>query len=268
MITRLATMSALGQAAAAETAAASGPNVVLIIIIVLVLLIVIVFLARPRKDEKAIESEDTKKPADDSKKSLPDDVNLENYEDKKEKLSLSEVKAAKRQTADEMSKEELRALRKERRAATQTEKAVKEREDEEEKDEVEESADVEEKGVKPESADEVKDSAAVQDEKKESGVSELIESPEASRETVADSEKAIASLFADDDDPFGSFEFGEGSSEASGTGTVFPTLGSALISLDQLNKAAEAEAEAEEEKDALDELTKRLMEKSEKKTLS
>jgi len=256
MITRLATMSALGQAAAAETAAAGGPSVVLIIIIVVILLVAIVFLVKPRKDEKAIESDDKKKLSNDNKKSLPSDVNLENYEDKKENLSLAEVKAAKRQTADEMSKEELRALRKERRAATQTEKAVKEREDEEN--------DADENDSESEASEAVK----ADSEKKSVIDSEKSDDPKSKKEEIAKSEKAIASLFSDDDDPFGSFEFDDDKSDSASAGTVFPTLGSALISLDQLNKAAEAEAEAEEEKDALDELTKRLIEKSEKKTLS
>jgi len=269
MIVRLATLSAVEQAVSGD------PNWALIILIVAIVLGLAIFLLKPSKDEKAIESDEQKKLSKPKKKAALEDgtskdISLENYEEKKENLSLAEIKVAKRQTAEEMSKEELRSMRKQKRAATQTEKAVKDRADAEVKVEAEVKADAEveakEAVVAAEAETETKAveaevKADAEVEAKEAVVAAEVEA-EPAKEAVEAESKDVMSMFSDDDDEdlFGSFDDDDNPDVKR---TVFPTLGSALISLDQLNKAAEAEEEA----DALSELTQRLKEKSEKKTL-
>lgn len=295
-------------------AVASEPNWGLIGVIVAVLLIVIVALVFPKKKAIDEDKSDKKLPEEHTKKDASD-VNLENYEEKKEKLSLAEIKVAKRQTADDMSKEELRELRKERRAATQTEKAV--REHEEGKDTAEESetkstehvSNTENKAVgaseeiessKSEAASEAKstdasvetthetsdasaaksdvsadkDEAAVAADNQAENSEITIDDENVVIKSDVDTKDVFESLFGDTpasfDDPFAGFSdpFAD-TSDASGddSAPVFQqTLGSQLISLDELTKAA-AEADVKQKED-WEELTKRLVEKSEKKTLN
>lgn len=240
----------------------AAPNWMLLIGIAAVFVFLVVFLLIPEKDVKAIEP-DTKKALPGTKKAqAAEDVSLENYEEKKEALSLAEIKVAKRQTAEEMSKEELRELRKERRAATQTEKAVKEHEDAEPaKSEVESvSVSSEVNAVKAE----------------EAVVSEPVESK--SEGSVSESESlggggdVFSSLFGDSSvsESFSGFGDSFGSeAEEEGEAAIIPTLGSALIPLDQLLKAAEDEGKSE--KDALEELSLQFpvnADSAEKKTLN
>ncbi len=222
------TTSLLAQADVAAQAA--DPNWTLIIILGAVFVILVIFLLKPLKDKKAIDGDSAKALTGNKKAiSASDDVNLENYEEKKEQLSLAEIKAAKRQTADEMSKEELRELRKERRAATQTEKAVKEHDDSEEKLDAEANA------------DKVETSDASEQANKPVNLDDVI------TKSDADTGDVFSSLFGDasDDLSFGD-DFGS-DGDAEDDGTVIPTLGSALIPLDQLLKAAEEEGKSEKE---------------------
>lgn len=298
-------------------AVANEPNWVLIGVIVAVLLIVIIALVFPKKKAIDEDKSDKKLPEDHTKKDASD-VNLENYEEKKERLSLAEIKVAKRQTADDMSKEELRELRKERRAATQTEKAV--REHEEGKDTAEEGeakstkrvsntenkavdASEEARASKSEAVSEAKSTEASAEKTEEapdvSSTKENANDVDADKAEVAvsadnkaenseitiddenvviksdvDTKDVFESLFGDApasfDDPFAGFSdpFADTSaSSGDDSAPVFQqTLGSQLISLDELTKAA-ADADVKQKED-WEELTKRLVEKSEKKTLN
>ena len=273
-------MSALPMLAQA-TEVASEPNWVLIGSIVgafVILAIVLMFASKKRlgadkTPDKAIED------ASDSK-----DAGAKALEDK-EQLSLAEIKVAKREAVSaDKSKEELRELRKERRAASQTDKAIHEREEAEEKaketaessteekdddKKVEEKSETEEKvqeeAVASESdakADEATDKGEEKAEEKKSDdpLGDLF------GQSSSDTGDVFASLFGSKNsslDIFGSSDFDVDSAPKASNATVFPTLGSALIPLDDLKKSAE-----NSDSNPLDELTKRLNEKAEKKTLS
>lgn len=260
------------------------PNWMIVVVIAAIFLGLVIFLILPRKKKLGDDSTE-KQLTDDKKKASSDaDVRPENYEEKKENLSLAEIKAAKRQTADDMSKEELRELRKERRAATQTEKAMREHEDDKASPESSANKDVDEASGSVTSAvigDETSSqegtakeaAASAQDTKPESDIT--IDDENVVIKSDVDTKDVFASLFGDApssfEDPFASFNdpFSDASaSESEADGPVFQqTLGSQLISLDALTKAA-AEADAKSGEGSWEELTKRLVEKSEKKTLS
>ena len=111
--------------------AAREPNWTLIAIIAGIIAILAIAFLIPLKPA-AIEDLSKK----DKQKALPDgDSNVKSLEDKslsvdKEKLSLAEIRENKRvAVSDEASKEDLRELRKSRRAATQTQNAVHHREE-------------------------------------------------------------------------------------------------------------------------------------------
>lgn len=258
------------------------PNWMIVVVIAAIFLGLVIFLILPRKKKLGDDSTE-KQLTDDKKKASSDaDVRPENYEEKKENLSLAEIKAAKRQTADDMSKEELRELRKERRAATQTEKAMREHEDDKASLESSANKDVDEAsgsvtsaviGDETSSQEDTAKEDAAQDTKPESDIT--IDDENVVIKSDVDTKDVFASLFGDApssfEDPFASFNdpFSDASaSESEVDGPVFQqTLGSQLISLDALTKAA-AEADAKAGEGSWEELTKRLVEKSEKKTLS
>ena len=272
-------MSALPMLAQA-TEVASEPNWVLIGSIVgafVILAIVLMFASKKRlgadkTPDKAIEDASGSKDA--GAKALED----------KEQLSLAEIKVAKREAVSaDKSKEEVRELRKERRAASQTDKAIHEREEAEEKaketaessteekddKKVEEKSETEEKvqeeAVASESdakADEATDKGEEKAEEKKSDdpLGDLF------GQSSSDTGDVFASLFGSKNsslDIFGSSDFDVDSAPKASNATVFPTLGSALIPLEDLKKSAE-----NSDSNPLDELTKRLNEKAEKKTLS
>ena len=231
MISGFSIWAALGQ-----VEAAGEPNWTLIISIGAGFLILLVLLLLPPRKTKAIEDGKKKAIQDKSAGALSPEADRN-----KDQLSLAEIKEAKRTVvSDEKSKDEMRELRKERRAAVQTEKAVRGRED----------------------AAETEKEAAVEAEKADKGVN-----PFDDVLTNADSNAGdvFASLFGtgSKDSDF-SLDADLGLASPSTEGKVaFPTLGSALIPLSDFAKDESAEAK----EDPLDELTKRLAAKAEKKTL-
>lgn len=273
-------------------AQAAGPNwMTLGIIFGIMVLIALVLLILPNGvDHSEIES-DKKKPKEledkTAKKSLP----AADQSDK-EKMSLAEIKEAKRASVSEdKSKEERRELRKERRAATQTANAIHEREATEnsadEKKEIKaEAPRTEEKKsevvVTENKAEEKKSAETAAETAKESATETATEKVVSNEEKAKSSEdkgnaadilavdEIIAKADNDTGDVFASL-FGEvGESELSfdditdvpkpENGSVFPTLGSALIPLNDLPH------DDDDGFDALSELTKRFENKSEKKT--
>ncbi len=84
-------------------------------------------------------------------------------------------------------------------------------------------------------------------------------------DVTADTSDMFATLFGDDasHDSLSFDEIERGNPTSVDDGTIFPTLGSALIPLNEIEKAAEDKTEVV---DALDELTRRLSDKAEKKT--
>lgn len=287
---------------AAEIAA--EPNWILIVSLVgAFVVLAILFLYVPTK--KRLPSDTTTdKVIEDG--SGAKDAGSKALEDK-DRLSLAEIKVAKRETVStDKSKEELRELRKERRAASQTDKAIHDREEAEEKakesaadpdeskaDDVEAEKEEREDKAQATSEEDVVDQS---DTTTETGATDKTPENEASDKTseeskvedVSDEKKSsdslddiltqsssdtgdiFASLFGtkgDALDMFGnadsSFDFAEDNAPKAANATIFPTLGSALIPLDDLQKSAD-----ESDANPLDELTKRLNEKAEKKTLS
>ena len=252
--------------------AANEPNWMILGIIIGIIVILAIFLLIPLKPDKALGSEEPKKSLDDEdskRKALPDDS-----DDKQ--LSLAEIKGAKRAAVSEnKSKDEMRELRKERRAATQTANAIHEREEAAKRSEESEEVEEIEEPVSQE-IDEVQDSTS----------SELLS--EASGSEAEDSEKdkltapiddiltnseagtsdVFASLFGNSVSDEGGLKFDGVVSETpnASDGSVFPTLGSKLIPLNELMAAAEEKDEPPI--NPLDELTKKLADKAEKKTLT
>lgn len=279
--------------------ASQEPNWTLIGGLIAAFVVIAVFLLIPRKPQLQDESKGTKAIEDKSEKK----ESAKSLEDK-EKLSLAEIKEAKRENVSaDKSKEELRELRKERRAATLTDKAIQERESAEEKGTALEHAENQDDAKQDDSmksaTEETANTAATDgsDKKEEkatcdaenvTSASEADSSDEAptSKETdlkmddvvtqtSSDTGDVFASLFGNDDnmDLFGNasdskldFDFESKPAAADiKNATVFPTLGSALIPLDELRKQAGDESH---DSNPLDELTKRLAAKAEKKTLN
>ncbi len=224
--------------------------------------------------------------ADAEKKAIEAEPSESKAAENKEDLSLAEIKVAKREAvAADMSKEELRELRKERRAATQTDKAVHGRAETEDKDKEnaddshdaskageEVKADAETAESESDGALHAQDADPSSDDNKteKESLSDAIDDVLTNAST--DASDVFASLFGskkdDSLDIFGSnsakdFDFDSADSSKPANATVFPTLGSALIPLDELRKQSE-----ESEADPLGELTKRLAAKAEKKTLT
>lgn len=233
------------------------PNWTPLLIILGIMAFIAILLLIPSKEVKALEDADKKsKPAikgESEKKALEDKTDKEN-------LSLSEVKEAKRAAvAENMSKEELRELRKERRAATQTEKAIQERSEAQASEEKEDAAEAEEVKAEEVKAEEVK---AEEAEEKKEEIS-LSSADELMADSSADAGDMFASLFGDNNSEGFSLDddFSVDTVDVD-EGTLFPTLGSALIPLSEFTKAAEDP----EGSDALEELTKRLSGSAEKKT--
>ena len=240
--------------------AAGGPNWVLIIGIIVVFVIVAIVLLIPSK-RSALDA-DAKKVLDaDSKKALPEG-------DDKDQKSLAEIKESKRATVSESkSKDEMRELRKERRASAQTEKAIQEREEKEAESDSESPAshdiDAAEALKKAEQAEaEAKADAEAELEKMTAPIDDII------TKSDADVGDVLASLFGNNEKSsgFGDLNFDDViGQEIKTEGTALPTLGSALISLNELTAAAEAE-EDKSNVSPLDEISKKLAEKAEKKT--
>ena len=292
-------------AQAAEIAA--EPNWILIASLVgAFVVLAILFLYVPTKKRLPSDTTTDKKVIEDG--SGAKDTVSKAIEDK-ERLSLAEIKVAKRETVSaDKSKEELRELRKERRAAAQTDKAIHDREEAEEKAkesavapdesktddvETEKEEEREDKAQETSKEDVVADKSdataedSATEETPENDASDKT-SEESKTEDASDEKKSsdslddiltqsssdtgdiFASLFGtkgDGLDMFGnadsSFDFAEDNAPKPANATIFPTLGSALIPLDDLQKSAD-----ESDANPLDELTKRLNEKAEKKTLS
>ena len=251
-------------AQAADMAQAGGPNWVLIIGIAVVFVVLACLLLIPSK--KAI-GEDDKKAIEDKSKDKPALT-----DDDKDKKSLAEIKESKRANgSDSKSKDEMRELRKERRAATQTEKAIQEREDAKDaadaEKSVEESAEPDvdaakalEKAEKAEA--EAKAEAEDEHEKMTAPIDDII------TKSDADVGDVLSSLFGGSEkSALDDLNFDDviGKEIEAPQGPVFPTLGSALIPLSELTAAAD-KAE-KEELSPLDEISKKLAEKAEKKTL-
>lgn len=273
------------------------PNMYVVGGIILVFVVLLVWLLLPSK----------KQLPEDSSKALPkDDTKLQQKEEKA-KLSLSEIKEAKRENVTaEMSKDELKALRKERRAATQTALAVIEREEKaaEKADENEKTdSDAEKADNAAAKADEkvsetVEKSDKTDSDKKDAETAETVEKSDETnsddkKESATDeenqSEKKIdideltapiddiltrsssapddifASLFGSKDSDNSGLTFDNVEDDTETESAEFPMLGSALISLSEMTKRAQ---EAGSDADPLAELTKRLSEKAEKKTLN
>ena len=232
--------------------AAGGPNWYLIIGIIVVFVVVAIVLLIPSKQSK-IGAEDEKSLKGDDVKALPDG-------DDKDK-SLAEIKESKRATvSDSKSKDELRELRKERRAATQTEKAIQEREEKEGNDSLDVDA---EKAL--EKAAKAEAEAKAELEKMTAPIDDII------TKSDADVGDVLASLFGNNEKSsgFSDLNFDDViGQEIKPEGPVFPTLGSALIPLNELTAAA-AESESEDSGKTLsplDEISQKLAEKAEKKT--
>lgn len=255
--------------------AAAGPNwVTLGIVFGVMVLILIVILVIPngvspeaiegdKKDRKALEDKTARKALTDG-------------ETDKEKMSLAEIKESKRAAVGEdKSKEERRELRKERRAATQTANAIHEREESGAKTEEKKSEEAAVEAVKAEEkkSDEVKAEAVKSDEvKAETAKSEAAKAeeskPSAAEIFAADEQLGkvdtdagdiFASLFGDSDPS--KLDLDDLTETPKPTeGTVFPSLGSALIPLTEVQK------DEEEGVDVLSELAKRFENQSEKKT--
>ncbi len=244
--------------------AAGGPNWVLIIGIVVVFVVVAIVLLIPSKQAK-LDADAKKALKDESgeKKALPEG-------DDKDQKSLAEIKESKRaNVSDSKSKDELRELRKERRAATQTEKAIQEREEKEADDDAESSAsddiDAAEALKKAEQAEaDAKADAEAELEKMTAPIDDII------TKSDADVGDVLASLFGNNEKStgFSDLNFDDViGQEIKTEGTAFPTLGSALISLTELTAAAEADDNSKaNEVSPLDEISKKLAEKAEKKT--
>lgn len=236
--------------------AAGGPNWYLIIGIIVVFVVVAIVLLIPSKQSK-IGAENEKSLKGDDVKALPDG-------DDKDK-SLAEIKESKRATvSDSKSKDELRELRKERRAATQTEKAIQEREEKEGNDSLDVDAEKAlEKAAKAEA--EAKADAEAELEKMTAPIDDII------TKSDADVGDVLASLFGNNEKSsgFSDLNFDDViGQEIKPEGPVFPTLGSALIPLNELTAAA-AESESEDSGKTLsplDEISQKLAEKAEKKT--
>ncbi len=237
--------------------AAGGPNWILIIGIVVVFVVVAVVLLIPSKHSK-IGAENDKALKGDDTKALTDG-------DDKEK-SLAEIKESKRATvSDSKSKDEMRELRKERRAATQTEKAIQEREEKEAGELDADAAEALEKAARAEA--EAKADAEAELEKMTAPIDDII------TKSDADVGDVLASLFGNSEKSsgFSDLNFDDViGQEIKTEGPVFPTLGSALIPLNELTAAAAAsESESDDSGKALsplDEINQKLAEKAEKKT--
>ena len=255
---------------------ASEPNWMTIgIILGIMVLILIVLLILPNGvDKKAIESDDKARKAltdKTAKKALTDGEAID-----KDKMSLAEIKEAKRASVSEdKSKEERRELRKERRAATQTANAIHEREETESQSGEKKSEEVKSEETKSEHAAEEKKADAVQSAET---VSENVKKDaddnadkkadsKSSAKDILSVDEAIRSSEVDTSDVFASL-FGNGDSDLSfddvvdvpkpANGMPLPTLGSALIPLSEFTR---------DDDDVLSELTKKLDNSSEKKTL-
>ncbi|MBQ9242759.1 MAG: hypothetical protein IJ165_05995 [Proteobacteria bacterium] len=276
------------------------PNWMLIGIILGIMGILAIVFMLPSKSQPELDAEDDraegKSLTGEKKAELPGE---ELSGEKKDKLSLAEIKKEKRaNVSEDMSKEELRELRRERRAMTQTEKAVSEREAADESSAKAEAPDAHANEGSKSDASEVSENAAVKAaeeaarraaEEAEAASKALKEAEEAARKAREEAEAAerkakdiermieediVSDAGSDSQDVFSSLFGDSGSSlnfdevsqkeEKPVEGTVFPTLGSALIPLEQLSKAAD---EAEEAVDPFEELTKRMAAKAEKKTL-
>ena len=238
--------------------AANEPNWMIIGIILGIMVILAIFLLIPLKLDNAVEAEESKKSLDDEgykRKALPD-----SSEDKQQ-LSLAEIKESKRAAVSEnMSKDEMRELRKERRAATQTANAIHDREEAAKHADSEESEGADDSAVNDAAGQESAD-AAVESENNSLSANDLLTNSDAAASDV------FASLFGSSGSDDGGLKFDGVVSETpnASDGAFFPTLGSKLIPLNELMAAAEEKEEPAT--NPLDELTKKLADTAEKKTL-
>ena len=264
----------LAQAEAAEAAAATGfPWPVIIILGIFVIIAIVLLIPSKKKIES--DKDDKKKLTDkDDKKQLKVEHDGEDTESDKVHMSLAEIKDSKRQAVSENhTKDELRELRKERRAATQTAKAIHDREnmaasdeeeDVEEVEELEETAEV--SGETEASAEDTNLSAETEDNEKDkitAPIDDII------TKTDAGASDVFASLIGSTSKSEMDLEFDEpaGDSDTSSGDVFFPMLGSKLIPLNELTAAAAAD-DNNEGVSLLDGLTKKIADKAEKKTLA
>lgn len=242
--------------------ATNQPNWVICAIIVAFIVIAGIIFLIPSKHA---EIEDHDKSA---RKALPEDkkeeseTKIESVD--KDKMSLAEIKEAKRQSvSEEKSKEEMRKLRQERRATTQTQNAIHDRE-ESEKQKAEEAAESDTKDTETpksdakESSKTENDAAVTTKTEAESKADKAESDSEAgnksdkpeddTKDNKADSNLLFASTSSGSDDIFADFfnnnDF-DSDDASSSNDAIIPTLGSALIPLEAMRAAAEASDDSE-----------------------
>ena len=249
--------------------AANEPNWMIIGILVGIFVFLAIILLIPSKPKELPEESEVKEPLEDKAskhKVLSDDS------EEKPHLSLSEIKGAKRASvSDNKSKDEMRELRKERRAATQTANAIHEREEaskrQEETDEPEAAEQVAEAVPEAEPAPVLEPS---EEAAKEPSAEEKLASPidDILTNSDAGASDVYTSLFGNSGAGMGSLNLDDIVSETPNVSdnSIFPTLGSKLIPLNELMAAADEKEEPIT--NPLDELTKKFADKAEKKTLN
>ena len=249
--------------AQAEAAAAGGfPWVIVIILGVFVILGIALIIPSRNKQIESDKDDKKKLPEKDDKKLLKTENDGEETESDKAHMSLAEIKDAKRQTVSENhTKDELRELRKERRAATQTANAIHEREnmaksdDEEDEEEISSDTEIE--------TEDTNLSAETEDNEKDkitAPIDDII------TKTDAGASDVFASLFGNKSNSEMNLEFDEpmGDSETDSGDVFFPMLGSKLIPLNELTAAAAAD-DNNDGVSLLDGLTKKIADNAEKK---
>jgi len=128
-----------GEQGAPPQGSGLGVDIVVVIAIAIgvVFLILLYYLSRKKQKAEIAEIDDQ---ADAARIDDETDVSPEDYDEKKEGLSLAQIKKAKKSTVSEdRSKEEVRELRRKRRAKSQTDKAKQAREPGEEEAEADEA---------------------------------------------------------------------------------------------------------------------------------
>lgn len=277
-------------------------NVPLLVIIFGSMAIIAILLWLPSKEMKALAEKEKKSglalkvEEEPAKEEKP--IEMKEAEADKDQMSLVELKVAKHASAEDMSKEELRKLRRERRADAQTEKAKQERS--EEKSEAEEKA-VEKaevleavstvKEIETEAGEATKEAEKAEEkagdaiereseaseqedvlEEKEEGMTfaqGLLSGSAIMEDASADSNDLLASLFGKVSSETDSSDLSFDAVSEELAGPAFPSLGSKLIPLNELTKAACEDESSKEEDDIFGSLTKRLAsDTAEKKTLS
>ena len=254
-------------ATAATTAAdvanysAQDPNWVLIIFIVGIFVIFGYLFFKTSKPEALEDKSENTSQKELPTENLKEEIKADAID--KEKLSLAEIKEAKRQSVSEdKSKEEMRKLRQERRADTQTQNAIHNREEAEKHKAETETED------NSETPKDEKDLEIAKSEVKTDDTDKNSEDQTVATDTETDNDKdsevadkkddskeeetSVGGLFdsaqaSESEDIFAAFfdnnDF-EDDSVASDD-AIIPTLGSALIPLEAMRAAAEASEEGD-----------------------